>query len=645
MKLRILSTTSVLLLLAGAASAQDRLPTKQLAGPLDEVRSGVMAPADPVDAAVLSESALIPVELTPTRDGRWVWTGDLAVDGDHLDLVLLAGGESWGVQLAEPAAERLAPAHRLAEEVSRTELDVGGSVLEGDHYRLGAVRSGTWTVSVEADAPVARRGYLLYASDSDLRLQSYRATGSQRVGDGIGFAARMVSEPGDGLSPRASADRIEDAWLTVTAPGGKAMRFPMADDGGPGDDVAGDGVFAGAFPTDRAGDHLVQVFVRGRSAQGLPFLRTAQHVVPVVAPSLALTSDLAPTRVVDARRLEISLPIQRYEGAPDRYRVFAEVWGRDGLGRAVPVSWIGGITYADGGALSLGLDLRWIGRSGAEGGFELRNLRIEDPDTFVTVAGASSLDVLVPKLPSMARAMPEAIDDEMRMGPRPDFGAPEAGGRLLLVHGYCSGNVWGPVAGQFANASIFLDTNKNRSHDAFANLIGNFGSSYSSFGIVAHSQGGAAALHLYTYYWSGLDNATGGRLIQSVGTPYQGTSLAGNAAILGQIFGIGCGTNTDLTYSGASSWLSGIPSWARNAVNYYTTSFTDKWWRPDHCNIVTDLLLSDPDDGTTERSRGQLSSGVNRGHKTGWCHTSGMRDPAQTTDSSRNSTMSSTAAN
>jgi hypothetical protein len=50
--------------------------------------------------------------------------------------------------------------------------------------------------------------------------------------------------------------------------------------------------------------------------------------------------------------------------------------------------------------------------------------------------------------------------------------------------------------------------------------------------------------------------------------------------------------------------------------------------------------LSDPEDGVIEKSRGQLSGGNNHGHKTGWCHTNDMRDPGQTTDSSRNSTMS-----
>ncbi len=213
----------------------------------------------------------------------------------------------------------------------------------------------------------------------------------------------------------------------------------------------------------------------------------------------------------------------------------------------------------------------------------------------------------------------------------------------MLVHGYCAGGNSFPTS-QFTGEIVFNDPNANRTHDQFANMIKNFGASYPSFGIVAHSQGGAASLHLYTYYWSGLDYATGSRLIQSVGTPYQGTALAGNLAALGSIFGAGCGTNSNLTYSGASAWLAGIPSWARAKVNYSTTSFKDVWWRYDYCNIATDLFLNDPDDGVIEQSKGQLSGAINRGHKTGWCHTTSMRDPGQTTDSSRNADMNANAA-
>lgn len=68
------------------------------------------------------------------------------------------------------------------------------------------------------------------------------------------------------------------------------------------------------------------------------------------------------------------------------------------------------------------------------------------------------------------------------------------------------------------------------------------------YGIVAHSQGGMVAAHMANYFFTGLENAEGERLIQSVGTPYNGNTAAGSAASLGEIFGIGCGSNSDLRY-------------------------------------------------------------------------------------------------
>jgi len=246
-------------------------------------------------------------------------------------------------------------------------------------------------------------------------------------------------------------------------------------------------------------------------------------------------------------------------------------------------------------------------------------------------------------------AMQATPDEAMTMGPRPSPSAPGqvhamgTGSRLLLVHGYCSSLVW--PASQFSNASVFSDPNQNRSNDQFAQLILSFGSAWHDYGIVAHSQGGLASLHLYTYYWSGLDYVTSGtRLIQSVGSPYQGTNIAGILATMGSWFGVGCGSNSDLTYSGASAWLAGIPTAERAKVNYYTTSFTDHAWQWDYCNAATDIVLTDPEDGVTEKANDQLPGGVNRGHVIGQCHTTGMRDPAQYLDSSRNATMSANAA-
>ena len=634
---------ALFLMISGSLAAQDRLATKQLAGPIDEIRSGVMAPFDPAEAGIRSKSAMIPVNLVQNQTGTWTWSGQLAVDNDQFNMIVFSGDESWSVRVGQAASKRLTAAHELATHVERASLELGNDAFEGDYYQFTAVQPGEWAVTVEAEAPVRGQGYLLYSSNSPYRLLSYQATPDQLVGDEIAFVSYGFQKSVEGFQQRTNLGIVERASLRITLPNGKIFTHPMFDDGRHGDELAGDGIFGGSFRAEREGEYHAQVIAHGTTPEGEPFTRTAEHIVPVISPQVSLTSDIASARLVDGRRLTVALPVHNV--GPEKYRVFAEVWGADARGEMQPVSWIGGMSYVDKGQLSLGLDLRWIGMSTARGDFELRNVRIEDPDTFISIVRADRMALDVPELPAAASAVPKSIDEEMLMGPRPAATTGNAvGGKLMLVHGYCSGNVWGGVSGQFTDKIIFQDLDQNRSHDAFAVLIGTFGASYPSFGVVAHSQGGAASLHLYTYYWSGLDYADPGRLIQSVGTPYQGTSLAGNAAVLGQIFGVGCGTNFDLTYSGAASWLAGIPSWARDDVNYYTTAFKDYWWRYDYCHLVTDLLLNDPDDGTTEKSRGQLSGGINRGHKSKWCHTSGMRDPAQTTDSSRNSTMNSNAA-
>ena len=156
---------------------------------------------------------------------------------------------------------------------------------------------------------------------------------------------------------------------------------------------------------------------------------------------------------------------------------------------------------------------------------------------------------------------------------------------------------------------------------------------YTSFGVVGHSQGGNAALHLLTYYQSPLDRSQGERRIQSVGAPYQGTPLA-------SLGFFACGVDNNLTTSGAPVWLAGIPTWAREECYFHTTEEGGFF----ACQIFTALLLANPEDGTTERSRGQLPGGRNMGHVSGWCHTTFMADPPQCQDGGRNSVMDALAA-
>lgn len=641
--IRLATAIALLTLAAAPFTASNAAPiAKQLAGPPSEFAS--MSAANPIGAAIHSQSALLPITLEKSANGGFSWQASIPVEGDNLRFVVLSGAakSAWNLSMQDPASKRVHQADDLAIEKRASDYGMGEARVPAEFYSFSNIPHGEWKIKVQAAS--ADRGFLLVEGGGSMRLMSHQAAANQLVGQRIGLVASVYD-----LEKSANVENanvLSEAWLRVTAPDGQLRSSPMFDDGLHQDGVANDGVFGSDFLADQAGDFNAQVLVRGRDAAGTAFLRSAEHLIPVIEGNLQLTAAGVQAKSAGNQRIDLRLAVDAAKASGSHFHVYAEVWGQDAAKRAIPVAWIGGMSEIGKSGLTLGLDRRWIALAGAGAPFELRNLRIEDPDHFITLAKAERLPLSLGGLGKVAANRGIAIDESMRMGLRPaDLNSSKGvGSKLLLVHGYCSSDVWGPVAGQFSNAAVFKDLNKNRSHDAFARLIQTFGNTWNSYGIVAHSQGGAAALHLYNYYWSGLDKAGTGRLIQSVGTPYRGTSLAGNLAVLGSIFGVGCGSNTDLTYSGAASWLSGIATWARAKTNFHTTSFKDRRFRYDYCHLGSDLLLSDPDDGTTEKTYGQLSGGVNLGHKTGWCHTSGMRDPAQTTDSSRNSNMSANAA-
>jgi hypothetical protein len=586
---------------------------------------------------------MIPVSLQDDGAGNLRWQGSFAVDEtEGFRMLLLSGGAAWKVRLTEPGSTRSFDLDELQPEI------VASSVGEysGDLVSFGtAMKAGRWQISVAAAAGEAANGFLVVGSDSPYLLESTLTTRQLRVGETLSFTTRSARAL-ENLTARLAAGKSADlaildaATLEVTTPSGRVLDLALTDDG--------NGLLRASFVADEAGDYTARLTAHGTTPEGLPFLRSTQHSFPVLTGSLRLTSAaLVPEA---SGRWGLRLGLDPDSITPEKVYAYGQLWGHGADGEAKAVAWLGGIAYVEDGALSLGLDTRWIQKAQAQGPYELRQIRLQDVDTLVPWLEQASLEVASPRLEILTNSLYQGeVDAAMRVGPRPAaldrlVGQAGTGSRLLLVHGYCSGDVWGPVAGQFSSASRFQDLNANRSHDTFAQLIWSFGNSWNSYGIVAHSQGGAASLHLYTYYWSGLDNATGSRLIQSVGTPYQGTALAGNLAVLGQIFGAGCGTNYDLTYSGASAWLANIPTWARQKVYFHTTSFTDRWWAYDYCSLATDLFLSDPEDGVVEKWSGQLSSGNNLGHKTGWCHTDGMRDPGQVRDSSRNANMNANAA-
>lgn len=651
-KLKVFAFSVLAACFMTAAAAAQKIDStrgdfKQLAGAAEEIPQ--MRLPDPADSAVKSKTAMLPVAAT-----RVAQRFEIPIE-NHADfrLMLLApNGEKWGIKVALPNEDYINLRQQSAAsrniEIAEDFYGFGDERFPAEVFTFRGAATGMLRVEINTNRS-AVGGFLVASSESSLRLNSYVNTLETVRGGSIGLTALLT----DNDNETNFAGEIREARVRIETPNGEWVTARMFDDGNHNDRLAGDGIFGGAFVPNQAGKFVAQIIAEGTTANGAAFIRTGEHLIDVAA-NRVVFDRAASVKSIDDTRFQIDLPARNLR-AGQKVIAHAEVWGRGADGNQKAIAWIGGMTLAEKSFssrktnLPLTLDARWLVRSDAKSDYELRNVRLQDADSFSVLGTADAIALPPFELPENLRGTSgDEITDEMRTGVRPpnEIQTDAPGGKLMLVHGYCSSDVWAAArnAGHFTNYVTFLDLNQNRSHDEFAQRIRDFGAGLPSFGIVAHSQGGSASLHLYTYYWSGLDYATGTRLIQSVGTPYQGTALAGNLAALGSVFGAGCGVNNDLTYSGAATWLANIPSWARAKVFYHTTSFTEVWWRYDYCSLGTDLFLGDPEDGVVERAYAQLPGANNLGHKTGWCHTSGMRDPAQTTDSSRNVNMNANAA-
>lgn len=648
-KVKVLGVSASIFLASTGVMAVEAPIAKHLAGPADEIE--LMQKASPESTAIISKHAMIAFDLEQQSTGEYIWQKNILIDGDNPKILLFGADKSnWQMSIKDDSIDKSGTDRSLAHFSSETTFGMGAQKYPATKYELNNLKSGRYEFGINAASKA--NGYLLVSSDSPYRLKSFVSTTGQLVGDVININAMAFTDDKEFTVVKNDLQLINSSYLRITSPDGSVLERNMFDDGISFDKSASDGEFNGQFVAEQAGLYRVQVISQGITPVGKPFLRTAEHVIPVIESDLVLDSKYAEGVYSDQHKINLNIALGTAMKNAS-FRIMADVWGTQVNAKStesVPVSWLSTIAQVNEGKVTLQLDDRWLLAKDVSAPYELRNIRIEDTDHYIGLLSVDSLPLTLPEISQQSKSSyTGGLTESMLKGNKPASleklnSTMAAGGKLMLVHGYCSGDAWGPVQSQFSDHVKFTDFNQNRSHDAFARLIDSYGDNFPSFGVVAHSQGGAASLHLYTYYWSGLDNAGSGRLIQSVGTPYQGTPLAGNLALIGDIFGVGCGYNSNLTTSGASSWLSGIPTWARNKVNYYTTSFTDKWWRYDYCNFASDLVLSDPEDGTTEKSRGQLSGAVNRGHRTGQCHTEGMRDMAQTRDGGRNSTMSANAA-
>ena len=598
--------TLIALLLASTTSLA-QIETKDVNAPPEDITAGYVRLPDPASCFVESASALL--MLSELEEGR---------------LRLDVGPGKSGAVLLGPDAEM------WTLKTARPSVVLDDTRLVPGHAALGArLGMGETTIAVspviDGQDPGDRVALLVADGASETRLRSHADTHIRRVGEPLVIRSEAVG----GV--------IVEGELHANGPDGRTVVVPMKMDG------------TASFVPEAEGDWSLRVRVRVLDAEGVRF-RTTQDVIRVSTPVVELEGP-ARLEVADHGVHLVRVPARTTDRAA-RVIVAAELWGATREGADTPVTWLARAQEIDVESerteLTLGLDPAWIARAGVDPStLHLREIRVH------ATSGASLLE-------HRARLAIEGAGDARPVAREPTHALPTgsavraigssggarvtAGHVIMFSHGYCSGGNPFDVSDFSGDLATFLDTDQNRSHDEFALLIEERGRDVKSMGLVAHSQGGNAAAHLFTFYWSALDWAQGPRLIQTVGTPWQGTPLAGNVAVLGDIFGTGCGSNADLSTSGAPVWLSRIPTTTRQRVTYFTTAFEDRPFSFDFCQFASDLVLSDPDDGVIENSRGQLQGGNNGGFVEGWCHTEGMRDPAQCTDPSRNAQMNTEAA-
>jgi len=610
---------TAMLLMAPLTLAQHSLPVKQVVAPPSDIESSVVGLPEPIELGETSRTLLLEIDPKQADENGLV---DLAVpfaagDGRARVVFLPQKPGAWVGDVRSIDASRQreirvrtdSPAEQPGVSIVRDQLPWGDPARDYPAITLPE-NQREFTIRIQMNEPVG--GYILIDQSTDQSLYTYIKQRRTLVGQPITLASSLSD-----ASPISSLSAI------VRSPNGTREVISAR---------AGDQELS--FTPNQAGAYAVQIVAAYTTNDNRAVSISTQHLVQVELPTMPLGAARA-----QARGNHIELVFDRAE-SNERMILAAEVWGRSDAGM-VPVCWLARVCDAE---RSLILDPQLVSDAGVDPqSIELRRVRLHDVDSMVPtqIIDRIPLNIDAAMDDTSGTHSPMRVIYEGTSGSQ--RGTLPGGHRLLLVHGYCSGGNPFTTSHFSGDIAIFHDPEVSRSHDAFALEIMAQAGSMKSFGVAAHSQGAMAALHLYTFYFSGLDWARGDRLIQSVGAPYQGTALAGNAAVLGDVFGFGCGENPDMTYSGAANWLSLIPTSSRQQVWYYTTSFDDRPFLYDYCNIITDLLLDDPDDGVIERSAGQLPGANNMGHVEDWCHTTGMRDPAQCTDASRNATINARA--
>lgn len=636
-------------------------PVKNLAGPPSEFDTHRI----PEPVAISARSASLNLWFTPQSASDLLSSTPFPVDGQNEFVLSFASplAAHLRVELLGPDGKPV-DGKKIISEKGDFEIDDNSAnnipttsffVMEAQNgfYTFNVYAHGLKTADLEAVRNNPRPdGVLTFINDDNVQIHSKLQSYEFPLGSEIG----LVASVGDATNFIRSDISVNSAIMEVTTPDGTTFDIKMKDDGESGDFLANDQIYGAKIKAAQPGTYILHANMGGNiNAGDSPFQRTSQHLIKVSASPIRLSGEAHITQK-DAGHLLVSLGVSSGFTRSANIRAYAEVWGTDASKKLAPACWIGGIIEStQDGSADLVLDIQWLQKAGVSLPLVLKNVYIADLDTsfpidsiekesFIKVAQIGQI-----RVPFRAASSIQ-ITDEMLFGVNPlppvNASAVKSSHDLLLLPGYCADvNPWTRDASKFTGGFFPLDFG-NHANDAYAKkiLAQVEKNGMGSYGIIGHSQGGMVGLHIHNYYWSGTSQAKGNRLLQSVGTPYQGSTAAGSAANLGSIFGIGCGSNVDLSRDGAVNWLAGISAASRKSVHYYTTTYQQGNFFGDWCSFPMNLVLQWPNDGVVELSYAQLSGAMNMGNKEKSCHTTDMTYTPQYDDSTRNAEMNKNAA-
>jgi len=634
---------------------------------------------------ISSSSAL----LTLKYGVDFTFAADIPVDGDAsltLSFFSDASYSTFEFTIADSDGHQMPSASFVDESLS-----FGSNRYPCRTFSFSNPVTGEWTFRARHTAHTAQtpQGLLLVGTHSEHVVAMSVDSLFLHVGKTLGIRTWLAN------STLSRALAINDAIKSGTArfvlPDSSVKEIPLDDDSVGFNNQPNDGIWGGNLTAESAGRYMLDVTVEGTTPGGHPFVRTVTDFLHVVQPALSLKD--RPASAMASRHsdyIALLLPVHALvddsAAGSSKVRVFAQVWGQDKHGAEVPICWVGGITrmqtFRGQHVLSIMLNKNWLTGARVKRLTSLKNLFVQDVEHFVPVAAAATFPIRhhsssVPVMASMYAtvAHESTASPAMLNGPVPSWllhkrqqlrnsSGVSAASTLLLVHGYCAHETPFDTS-SFSDYTLFLDLDANRLNDEFAVKIRDATSSYSSFGIVAHSQGGLAALHLRSFYWSPLDNSNGGRRLQTLASPFQGQPLAGLLAKIGQALGVLCGSNDDLTYDGARLWLASVPMSARKEVYYWAVKYGQDGLIH-YCNLAANAVLGWPNDGSAPAALSKLQSasralvnvssglvevdhtgldgGNSMGVGSGECHSVGMHYPGICKNNARNSDINNNAA-